>query len=203
MVRVVPVRKDQEDLAHSGRSRRMGRAMGALEENGRAEDLAGKCVLVAEDDFILAREVCDDLKSHGALVLGPAPTVHYANLIIGKRHMDGAILDVKLFGEDVYALVDLLNARGVPVVFATACGPDEIDARYRDIEILPKPIDFGRLRRRIAAFRPVPISPSRPAAQAQPSHRGPDRPPTITATPLGDRERWSRLLLGAIQQKMP
>src|SRR5690606_30026180 len=42
-----------------------------------SDGIAGKCVLVVEDDHELAREVCADLKSHGVHVLGPAPTIHY------------------------------------------------------------------------------------------------------------------------------
>lgn len=86
--------------------------MSVSDNDSGSDRIADKCALMVEDDYVLAREVCNDLKSHGAQVLGPAPTVHYANLIIGKRRLDGAILDIKLFGEDVYQLVDVLIARG-------------------------------------------------------------------------------------------
>lgn len=159
-------------------------------------DIAGKCVLVVEDDYVLAREVCDDLIRHGAHVLGPAPTVHYANLIVGKRRLDGAILDIKLFGEEVYGLVDELMERGVPVVFATAYHPEQIKARYRRIEVLAKPLDFASLRRKVAGFRPLapmqglpPPPVSRFVARAQPLPR----------RAIGEKERWARLMLEAMR----
>ncbi|WMT90236.1 response regulator [Pelagibacterium sp. H642] len=152
-----------------------------------ASDIAGKCVLVVEDDYVLAREVCNDLKSHGVHVLGPAPTVHYANLIIGKRRLDGAILDIKLFGEEVYELVDVLTARGVPIVFATAYQDDRIDARYRSVDTLHKPLDLAHLRRKVAAFRPQ--APSNLRQPVEPVIR-----PSVMRSSETVQDRWARLL---------
>ncbi|WP_417582191.1 response regulator [Pelagibacterium sp.] len=161
-------------------------------EKSVPDSIAGKCVLVVEDDYVLAREVCNDLKSHGVNVLGPAPTVHYASLIVGRRRLDGAILDIKLFGQEVYELVDVLMARGVPIIFATAYQKDHIDARYRSVETLHKPLDLGSLRRKVAAFRPQQAS--APVVSHEPmvvprEGRGPE---TV-------QDQWARLLFGAMQ----
>lgn len=165
--------------------------MSALEQTV-SDSIAGKCVLVVEDDYVLAREVCNDLKSHGVNVLGPAPTVHYASLIIGRRRLDGAILDIKLFGQEVYELVDVLMARGVPIVFATAYQKDRIDARYRSVDTLHKPLDLGHLRRKVAGFRPQ-----------QPATRAIDPEPVPEpATPRAHQtvqDRWARLLCSAMR----
>ncbi|WP_158541553.1 response regulator [Pelagibacterium lacus] len=160
-------------------------------------DITGKCVLVVEDDYVLAREVCNDLRRHGANVLGPAPTVHYANLIMGKRKLDGAILDIKLFGEEVYELVDVLMARGVPIVFATAYQPDQIDARYRRFDVMTKPLDYTTLRRKVANFRPQP-----PTKQVVDAPAFPHAAPVAYGTGTGaitDRERWARMMLAAMR----
>lgn len=173
---------------------------------GRADEISGKCVLVVEDDYVLAREVCNDLKSHGAHVLGPAPTVHYANLIIGRRPIDGAILDIHLHGQDVYPLVEDLTARGVPIIFATAYQPEQIDARYRGFDVVSKPLDLARLRRKVAAFRPLPISPrasSEPVTN--PPQAGPHPGNTVlrsTAGMIADTDRWARFLLQAMRQSI-
>lgn len=162
------------------------------DEDSVSDSIAGKCVLVVEDDYVLAREVCNDLKNHGVHVLGPAPTVHYANLIIGKRRLDGAILDIKLFGEEVYELVDVLTARGVPIVFATAYQDDGIDARYRSVETLHKPLDLAHLRRKVAAFRPqVPANLRQPIEPIV-------RPMTVRSSE-STQDRWARLLFEAMR----
>ncbi|AEQ51744.1 response regulator [Pelagibacterium halotolerans] len=165
--------------------------MSALEHTV-ADSIAGKCVLVVEDDYVLAREVCNDLKNHGVNVLGPAPTVHYASLIIGRRRLDGAILDIKLFGQEVYELVDVLMARGVPIIFATAYQKDRIDARYRSVDTLHKPLDLGHLRRKVAAFRPQ--KPAAPIAAPEPVASS--RPPDARET---TQDRWARLMFDAMR----
>lgn len=175
--------------------------MSELDRNDRLDPIAGKCVLVVEDDYVLAREVCNDLANHGAHILGPAPTIHYASLIIGRRQLDGAILDIKLFGEEVYDLVDQLRGRGIPIVFATAYQPEQIDARYRNIDVLSKPLDFQRLRRKVADFQPIPMSPPHPVSPPKPIYyRTPDHRPAIGVNAMGDQERWSRLLLEAMRR---
>ncbi len=166
----------------------------AAERGEPADAIAGKCVLVVEDDYVLAREVCNDLKRHGAHVLGPAPTVHYANLIIGKRHLDGAILDIKLFGEDVYALVDVLQARGVPIIFATAYQREAIDARFRSFDLMHKPLDLARLREKVAAFS----STIEQDAEETLSEQAPYVPAPEVEIESGGDEVWARLLLKAM-----
>ena len=173
--------------------------MSALAEETDTDGIAGKCVLVVEDDYVLAREVCSDLTRHGAQILGPAPTVHYASLIMGKRHLDGAILDIKLFGEEVYELVDVLIARGVPIIFATAYQPERIDARYRMLDVLPKPLDFAHLRRKVAAFSPLPprpVSPPVPLRSTSMAH-GPSAEPERARSDL-PQDQWARLMLTAM-----
>ena len=165
--------------------------MSAMEQTV-SESIAGKCVLVVEDDYVLAREVCNDLKSHGVNVLGPAPTVHYASLIIGRRRLDGAILDIKLFGQEVYELVDVVMARGVPIIFAMAYQKDRIDARYRSVDTLHKPLDLGHLRRKVAAFRPQ--QPATPAAAPEPVSELREARAHETV-----QDRWARLLFDAMR----
>lgn len=173
----------------------------ATPEDGTQDTISGKCVLVVEDDYVLAREVCNDLKSHGAHVLGPAPTVHYANLIIGRRPIDGAILDIRLHGQDVYPLVEDLTARGVPIIFATAYHPEQIDARYRSYDVLSKPIDFNRLRRKVAGFRPLPLKARTPDTPEPSAHfSGASSVARTSAGIMADTDRWARLLLQAMRQ---
>ncbi|RUT30377.1 response regulator [Arsenicitalea aurantiaca] len=104
-------------------------------------DLTGRRILVVEDDYALARELCADLKRHGATVLGPAPTSYYAiNLMMGRRGIDSAILDIGLHGQEVYDLADLLRRQGVPMVFATGYGEHDILAAFRNEPRLQKPV---------------------------------------------------------------
>lgn len=160
----------------------------------KEDELDRKRILVVEDDFVLAREICNELSAHGASVVGPAPTVHYARLVIGKRRLDGAVLDIKLFGEDVYGLADELMRDGVPILFATAYDTDKIIGRFRSVETLQKPIDLEQLIARVSAFE---RKPSRVNTSALPPRReGDDTPlaPPRTSVRETAGDRWCRAL---------
>ena len=73
-----------------------------------AADLNGKRIVVVEDDFLLATDICRELRELGATVLGPAPTPFYAAQLIGRRRIDAAVLDVRLHGTTVFEVADML-----------------------------------------------------------------------------------------------
>lgn len=135
-------------------------------------NLDGKRILVAEDDFLLATDICQKLRDLGATVLGPAPTPFYAMQIIGRKKIDAAILDVRLHGENVFGVADLLQEQGVPILFATGCDRNTLPARFRNSCFLEKPLDRKRLITEIVAMThrpPAPlVSVSRPQAAALP-----------------------------------
>jgi hypothetical protein len=56
--------------------------------------LAGKRVLVVEDDYLVAMEIARALERAGAEVIGPAPTVEAALDALEQTAPDGAILDI-------------------------------------------------------------------------------------------------------------
>ena len=114
--------------------------------------LNGKRIVVVEDDFLLATDICRELRDLGATVLGPAPTPFYAAQLIGQRRVDAAVLDVRLHGTTVFSVADLLRERGVPIIFATACDRKAIPSRFRDACLLEKPLDRKRLVEEIVAL---------------------------------------------------
>ena len=108
-------------------------------------NLLGKRVLVVEDDYLLATDICRALNDLGATVLGPAPTPFYALSLIGRRGVDTAVLDVKLHNSDVFEVADEWVRRGVPMIFATAYGASAIPARFGGVPRLDKPLDHAQL----------------------------------------------------------
>jgi DNA-binding response OmpR family regulator len=82
--------------------------------------LAGKCVLVIEDEALINMLLEDILESEGATVLGPATTLASALRLAASQGIDAAIVDVNLGAEQSYPAARLLAERGVPFVFTTA-----------------------------------------------------------------------------------
>ena len=131
-----------------------------------SNDLAGKRILVVEDDYLLATDMCHILRDKGATVLGPAPTPYYAMSLLTRRGIDGAVLDVKLHGKDVFDLADELVQRQTPIVFATGADESVIPARHRLVPLMRKPFSDEELIRVVCAMatRQLPLPPPQPAA---------------------------------------
>ena len=103
--------------------------------------LAGRTVLLVEDDYFIAHEAIRRLEDGGAAVVGPATDVTGALDLINNAPLDGAVLDIHLNGEMVYPVADVLVARGVPFVFATSCPEPMIPPRYAGVVRFGKQID--------------------------------------------------------------
>lgn len=102
--------------------------------------LAGRRVLVLEDEFIIARDWCLQLGDRGASVVGPMATVDIALRAVDERRCDCAIIDIDLRGLLSYAVADRLIELDVPFVFSTGYDRSVVPARYSDIIVCEKPL---------------------------------------------------------------
>jgi CheY-like chemotaxis protein len=84
--------------------------------------LAGKRVLVVEDEAIIAGMIEDMLTDLGAVVVGPAGTLAKAVELASREAIDAAMLDVNLRSERIDPVVETLRGRGVPFILATGYG---------------------------------------------------------------------------------
>jgi CheY-like chemotaxis protein len=108
------------------------------------ESLSGKRVLVLEDEALIAAMVEDMLTDLGVVVVGPAATIERGISLAQKEDLDAALLDVNIRSARAYPVADVLNARGVPVVFATGYGQSGVD-RSCPGTILEKPYTQDKL----------------------------------------------------------
>ena len=115
--------------------------------------MAGKRVLVVEDDYFIAKSLVRNLRAAGAEVIGAAATVADALDLVRAGPLDGAVLDINLQGEMAFGVADALVARGVPFVFASGYSADVVPERYQSIVRCEKPIDPDVLVE--ALFRPA------------------------------------------------
>lgn len=98
-------------------------------------------VLVVEDEYLIADDLCYALEEAGARVLGPAPSVREAlELIRAGAKPDAAILDINLRGENAFPIADRLRELNIPFVFATGYEAWAIPADYRGVYRCEKPV---------------------------------------------------------------
>ena len=120
--------------------------MGETGERGPA----ARRVLVVEDDYFIAEDLVVMLRTIGAEVLGPVPTLAQARSICAEvEDIEAAVLDVNLGGEMVWPLVDHLIARGIRVVLATGYSDVAIPERYAVLPRCEKPTDMHDLARHL------------------------------------------------------
>lgn len=137
---------DAGDLgADSAHARAGGETSGGLGDERPEHErrvLPNVQVLVVEDDYIVAFDMQSLLEERGARVLGPATSVHEARALLHQQTPDVAILDVNLNGEWVFPIAEILLARAVPFVFATAYADDEhlFPPQMRTVPRLAKPV---------------------------------------------------------------
>ena len=97
-------------------------------------------ILVAEDELIVAHDLCDTVEEAGFIVEGPFDDPSDAMLAFEKRKPDLAILDINLQGGTAYSLAEKMMAKDVPVIFHSgAVTSDEVQALYPNASALSKP----------------------------------------------------------------
>jgi CheY-like chemotaxis protein len=127
-------------------------------------DLAGRHILIIEDEHIVAQAMCRMLRVWGASVIGPAATVDAAlALVRSTPRIDGVLLDINLRGVRAFAVADELIERHIPLVFATGYSDPTIPERYRHVGVLQKPFGPEDIAR--ALFPIVGHNPPGPAGQ--------------------------------------
>ena len=110
--------------------------------------LAGRRILVVEDEMMIAMLVEDMLLELGCTVVGPVHALAEAlELARTEPGLDAALLDVNLAGQPVFPVADALREKGVPAIFSTGYG----DAGLREVDrgspVLQKPFRAGDLAR--------------------------------------------------------
>ena len=104
--------------------------------------LAGRRVLVVEDEYFLADELDQALQAAGVTVVGPTSSIEAAlDLLDDAVPPDLATVDVNLGGEMAYPVADALLARGVPFLFTTGYDQASLPERHAAIRRLEKPVE--------------------------------------------------------------
>ena len=114
-------------------------------ERPESGDLTGLRVLVVEDEYFIALSIERALEAAGCHVVGPFGWLDQAAQAARASGLDGAILDVHLHGESISPVADRLVRAGVPVLFATGAGEDDLPPRLRELPRFGKPIELPRL----------------------------------------------------------
>ena len=109
------------------------------------QPLQGCRVLVVEDEYFIADDVCDWLKKAGASVVGPLSNASRAVESLRDGGIDVAVIDINLGPGPDFELAAFLTQLRVPFLFATGYGEMAIVAVYANVPRIEKPFNEGQL----------------------------------------------------------
>jgi len=115
--------------------------------------LKGRRVLVVEDQYLLATDVCELLVEAGAEVLGPVPDSYSACRLIDEERPDNAVVDIDLGEGPTYEVASRLAERRVPFLFATGYGCSSIPEEFGATPCLEKPFKGAELVEAVRGLR--------------------------------------------------
>jgi CheY-like chemotaxis protein len=101
--------------------------------------LAGRKVLILEDEVVLALLLEDMLRELGVASVRHVSSLDEATTVIGAQPFDAAILDVNIHGQMSYPVADRLAFAGVPSVFVSGYAREAVPARLANVPFIRKP----------------------------------------------------------------
>ena len=101
--------------------------------------LAGKRILIVEDEMLVALLIEDFLADLGCKTIGPFRSVAQALEAARTEDLDLAVLDVNLDGERVYPVAELLAERHIPFLFLSGYGEEAIPPDHAEWKVCAKP----------------------------------------------------------------
>ena len=110
------------------------------------------CILLAEDEMMLAMMLEDRLVATGYHVIKGARLAKCMELA-ESASIDLAILDINLAGEQSFPVAVVLRRRGIPFVFSSGYGGEDIPEIWRNETVLQKPYDTRQLAAALTALR--------------------------------------------------
>ncbi|WP_136686153.1 hypothetical protein [Falsirhodobacter xinxiangensis] len=104
--------------------------------------LAGRRILVIEDEALLSMDICDQIEAHGGVVVGPASTMVHGYALLGDASPDGGILNIRIGDQMIYPLARVCMTAGIPIIFASSESRSSIPTEFEMVPLLDKPVDM-------------------------------------------------------------
>lgn len=123
-----------------------------MQTNGTVDGRNNTCVLVVEDEAMIALQLGTLLEDYGYRVIGPAANVRDALALAEMAPPDIAILDVRVTDGVTYPIAAVLRARSTPILFLTGYADDEIADEFRDSPCVQKPFSNAAVLGAVAAL---------------------------------------------------
>lgn len=108
-------------------------------------NLAGRRILVVEDEYYIASDIRRALTKCGAAIVGPFGNLDEGLAYAARDPLDAALLDVNLGSASSYPIAEELSRRGVPYLFLTGYDQWSLPLEFRSLPRIGKPFTFSVL----------------------------------------------------------
>lgn len=112
-------------------------------------NLTGKKVLVVEDRYFIARDICRAVRDLGGEAVGPVGNLAMAQNAIDRTHVDLALVDLNLHDEIATPLIRQLADRGIPFILATGYEDWVLPRELRGSPRVEKPVSVHALHQAV------------------------------------------------------
>ena len=102
--------------------------------------LAGRRILVVEDEYFIAEEIRALLAELGATVVGPLSDQPKAIAMLSDTQIDCAVLDIDVSGRAIFPLIHELRERGIPWLYVSGYSEGLVPEDLRGRAHIEKPI---------------------------------------------------------------
>src|SRR5262249_14931319 len=107
--------------------------------------LAGRRILVVEDEPLIAMAAAAALEEAGCTVVGPAPTLAEALRLGEEERLDAAVLDRNMGGQYSDSVAERLRERGIRFAVVTGYAATGLPREFADVPSLEKPFEPNKL----------------------------------------------------------
>lgn len=108
--------------------------------------MAGRSILIIEDEPLIAMMLEDFLESLGHKVRATCATVAESLEAVGQGGFDLAIVDVNLSGENCWPVARQLREKSIPFLVATGGHVEPPPSEFESVPVLEKPYTVDRVR---------------------------------------------------------
>ncbi|WP_456837081.1 response regulator [Bradyrhizobium sp. USDA 4486] len=106
-------------------------------------------MLIVEDEYFLAADLEEALRSEGAEIVGPICEFSQALAQVEKDGFDAAVIDINVHGQSAYPIADKLMQQRIPFVFATGYSREALPSRFWEVKRFEKPYDAPAIAKHI------------------------------------------------------
>ncbi|HZP98385.1 MAG TPA: response regulator [Reyranella sp.] len=112
---------------------------------GHDDSLSGKRILIVEDNFLVAEELCQIVRDAHGEARNACASSHAALDALTEGQFDGALLDVQLQNSSSVEVARELAARHIPFVVVSGYSRDWLAPELRNAPYLAKPFNREEL----------------------------------------------------------